>query len=104
MEVNKNDTTAFMPSGDQKPGFPGYYTLIPLVLLTLIGSILAAVIYVKKKSRLEELRHRLIPLYSYDPAEEQEEWGDAGREDEDAELTEPLCKSSQLTFTPDNRK
>lgn len=37
--------------------------------------------------RLEELRHRLIPLYSYDPAEEQEEWGDADREDEETELT-----------------
>lgn len=36
--------------------------------------------------RLDDLRHRLIPLYSYDPAEEQEDWGDAGREDEDAEL------------------
>lgn len=46
--------------------------------------------------RLEELRHRLIPLYSYDPAEEQEEWGDAGREDEDAELT--VSKASLTVF------
>lgn len=36
--------------------------------------------------RLDELRHRLIPLYSYDPAEEQEDWGDAGKVDEDDEL------------------
>lgn len=35
--------------------------------------------------RLDELRHRLIPLYSYDPAEVQD-WGDAGSEDEQAEL------------------
>ncbi|RVE71659.1 hypothetical protein OJAV_G00054040 [Oryzias javanicus] len=102
MEVNRNDTTALMHPADQKHGFPGYYALILLVLLTLTGSILAVVFYIRKRSRLEELRHRLIPLYSYDPAEEQEEWADAGREDEEAELTEPLCKSSQLTFT--NRK
>lgn len=31
--------------------------------------------------RLDELRHRLIPLYSYDPAEEQE-WGDEGDDNE----------------------
>lgn len=35
--------------------------------------------------RLDELRHRLIPLYSYDPAEEQE-WGDGGDDNEDKEL------------------
>lgn len=36
--------------------------------------------------RLDELRHRLIPLYNYDPTEEQEDWGDADKE-EDEELT-----------------
>lgn len=35
--------------------------------------------------RLDELRHRLIPLYSYDPAEEQE-WGDESDDNEDKEL------------------
>lgn len=32
--------------------------------------------------RLDELRHRLIPLYTYDPAEEQE-WEFSDREDEE---------------------
>ena len=36
--------------------------------------------------RLDELRHRLIPLYSYDPAEEQDS-GEADGEDEEEELT-----------------
>lgn len=35
--------------------------------------------------RLDELRHRLIPLYSYDPAEEQD-WGHEGDDNEDEEL------------------
>lgn len=30
--------------------------------------------------RLDELRHRLIPLYKYDPSEEAG-WGDSGEED-----------------------
>lgn len=34
--------------------------------------------------RLDELRHRLIPLYSYDPAEDRE-WGGVGNEDEDVQ-------------------
>uniref|UniRef100_A0A3P8RRV5 Uncharacterized protein n=1 Tax=Amphiprion percula TaxID=161767 RepID=A0A3P8RRV5_AMPPE len=36
--------------------------------------------------RLDELRHRLIPMYTYDPAEEQDDWGNAGRDNEE-ELT-----------------
>lgn len=36
--------------------------------------------------RLDELRHRLIPLYSYDPAEE-EEWENEEAGNEDEELT-----------------
>lgn len=35
--------------------------------------------------RLDELRHRLIPLYTYDPTEEQE-WGDEEDDNEDKEL------------------
>lgn len=36
--------------------------------------------------RLDELRHRLIPLYSYDPGEEQE-WENEEDANEDEELT-----------------
>lgn len=48
--------------------------------------------------RLDELRHRLIPLYSYDPAEEeQEEWGDSGGEEEE-ELA--VCKPLIINYIP----
>uniref|UniRef100_A0A8C5T2E9 Uncharacterized protein n=1 Tax=Malurus cyaneus samueli TaxID=2593467 RepID=A0A8C5T2E9_9PASS len=36
----------------------------PFLLLTLLGALLAAV------SESDRLRHRLLPMYSYDPAEE----------------------------------
>ncbi|OXB68478.1 hypothetical protein ASZ78_000415 [Callipepla squamata] len=45
----------------------------PFVLLTLLGAVLAAVMYIQKKRRSERLRHRLLPMYSYDPAEELQE-------------------------------
>ena len=45
----------------------------PFVLLTLLGAVVAAVMYVQKKRRSERLRHRLLPMYSYDPAEELQE-------------------------------
>ncbi|KAF1386886.1 hypothetical protein PFLUV_G00099510 [Perca fluviatilis] len=96
-EMHFNSTTPHISPPNHKPGFPGYYALIPFVLLILIGCVLAMVVYIRRKSRLDELRHRMIPLYSYDAAEEQEEWKDAGREEE--ELTEPLYKEGKLLFS-----
>lgn len=45
-------------------------------------------------SRIDELRHRLIPLYTYDPAEEEEEvWSgaDGGNEDKELVVSKELC-------------
>ncbi|XP_056243595.1 uncharacterized protein LOC130176493 isoform X2 [Seriola aureovittata] len=102
-EMHFNHTTPHISPLNPKPGFPGYYALIPFVLLILIGCVVAAVVYIRRKAsffsfRLDELRHRLIPLYSYDPAEEQD-WSDGGREDEDEELAEPLYKEGKLSFS-----
>ncbi|TMS05890.1 Uncharacterized protein E3U43_005140 [Larimichthys crocea] len=103
-EMNSNNTTPHISPSNPKPGFLGYYALIPFVLLTLIGCVVAMVLYIRRRSRLDELRHRLIPLYSYDPAEQQEEWGDTDREENDEELTEPLYKKGKLSFSSEYGK
>ncbi|KAM9352689.1 uncharacterized protein C3orf18-like [Symphorus nematophorus] len=95
-EMHFNHTTPHISTPDPKPGFRGYYALIPFALLTVIGCIVATVVYIRRRSRLDELRHRLIPLYTYDPTEEQD-WGDYAKEDE--ELAEPLCKEGKLLFS-----
>lgn len=58
--------------------------------------------------RLDELRHRLIPLYSYDPAEEQE-WGDEEDDNEDKELNvsernNSSMRSKEYNFNIDIQK
>ncbi|XP_015242838.1 PREDICTED: uncharacterized protein C3orf18 homolog [Cyprinodon variegatus] len=95
-----NQTTTFPSTPNIKPEFPGYYALIPLIVLTLSGCIVALVFYIRKRRRMDELRHRLIPLYTYDPAEAQEDWGDYDNDTEE-DLAEPLCKESQLSLTSD---
>ncbi|KAG7522427.1 hypothetical protein JOB18_021940 [Solea senegalensis] len=77
---------------------PGYI-IAPCVILILIGCVVAVVAYMRTKSRLDELRHRLIPLYSYDPAEA-EDWREEGRSD-DEELTEPLYTEGKLSLSSD---
>uniref|UniRef100_A0A8C4PB83 Small integral membrane protein 29-like n=1 Tax=Dromaius novaehollandiae TaxID=8790 RepID=A0A8C4PB83_DRONO len=56
------------------PGVPGDslvgYVLVPFLLITLVGGVLAVVMYVRKRRRFDRLRHRLLPMYSYDPGEE----------------------------------
>ncbi|XP_034391494.1 uncharacterized protein C3orf18 homolog isoform X2 [Cyclopterus lumpus] len=93
-----NHTTLHISTPNSKPGFPGYYALISFVLLTLIGCVVAMVVYIRRRSRLDELRHRLIPLYSFDPTEDRDEWEDSGREEVE-ELAEPLYKEGHLSFS-----
>ncbi|XP_029388970.1 small integral membrane protein 29 isoform X1 [Mus pahari] len=49
------------------------YVLGPFFLITLVGVVVAVVMYVQKKKRVDRLRHHLLPMYSYDPAEELQE-------------------------------
>ncbi|XP_026168120.1 uncharacterized protein C3orf18-like [Mastacembelus armatus] len=95
-----NQTTPHFSPLTPKPGFHGYYALIGFVLLILTGCVAAVVVYIRRKSRINEMRHRLIPLYTYDPAEEEKGWGDANRGEED-ELVEPLFKKGKLIVSSD---
>lgn len=47
--------------------------LLSFGILTVIGLAVAVVLYIRKKKRLEKLRHQLMPMYSFDPTEEQDE-------------------------------
>ncbi|XP_037266699.1 small integral membrane protein 29 [Falco biarmicus] len=66
---NTTAPTAPGAAGDSLVG----YVLGPFLLVTLLGALLAMVMYVQKKRRFDRLRHRLLPMYSYDPAEELQE-------------------------------
>lgn len=46
------------------------YILVPFFLITIIGIVVAVAMYIRKKRRLDRLRHQLLPVYSYDPSEE----------------------------------
>ncbi|XP_053544996.1 uncharacterized protein C3orf18 homolog [Bombina bombina] len=47
--------------------------LLSLGIVTVIGLAVAMVLYIRKQRRLEKLRHQLMPMYNFDPAEEQED-------------------------------
>ncbi|XP_039545810.1 small integral membrane protein 29 isoform X1 [Pimephales promelas] len=46
------------------------YVLVPFFLLTVIGVLAAVVMYIRRKRRIDRLRHQLLPVYTYDPTEE----------------------------------
>ncbi|XP_029428967.1 small integral membrane protein 29 [Rhinatrema bivittatum] len=48
----------------------GSYVLVPFFLLTIVGIVVAVIMYIQKRKRVDRLRHHLLPMYSYDPAEE----------------------------------
>ncbi|XP_019711946.1 uncharacterized protein C3orf18 homolog isoform X1 [Hippocampus comes] len=47
--------------------------LLPFGVIALIGLTLALILYIRKRKRLEKLRHQLMPMYNFDPAEEQDD-------------------------------
>ncbi|CAL8250584.1 unnamed protein product [Arctogadus glacialis] len=46
------------------------YVLVPFFLVTVIGIAVAVIMYIRKKQRIDRLRHQLLPVYTYDPSEE----------------------------------
>ncbi|KAJ8381741.1 hypothetical protein SKAU_G00025190 [Synaphobranchus kaupii] len=83
------------------------YILIPF--LVIVGLLLALGVCISRCLRTDELRHRLIPLYSYrrsqqgseseEDGDEDEEDGDKDDDDEDDEdLKEPL-RSDDVAFS-----
>ncbi|XP_025908878.1 small integral membrane protein 29-like [Nothoprocta perdicaria] len=64
-----NRTSPTSPGAASSDSLVGY-VLVPFVLVTVVGVVLALTMYVQKKRRFDRLRHRLLPMYSYDPAEE----------------------------------
>ncbi|XP_032370723.1 uncharacterized protein C3orf18 homolog isoform X2 [Etheostoma spectabile] len=69
--------------------------LLPFGIITVIGLAVAIMLYIRKRKRLEKLRHQLMPMYNFDPAEEQDdlleqELLDHGRE---GSITGPNAKT-----------
>ncbi|KAJ7316697.1 hypothetical protein JRQ81_002859 [Phrynocephalus forsythii] len=59
---------------DVSSNTPGMGTmLLSFGIITVIGLAVAMVLYIRKRKRLEKLRHQLMPMYNFDPAEEQDE-------------------------------
>ncbi|XP_054935601.1 small integral membrane protein 29 isoform X1 [Physeter macrocephalus] len=81
------------------------YVLGPFFLITLVGVVVAVVMYVQKKKRVDRLRHHLLPVYSYDPAEElheaeQELLSDVGDPKVSTLGTGRISRGGSALFTP----
>nr|XP_057945745.1 uncharacterized protein C3orf18 isoform X1 [Doryrhamphus excisus] len=91
------NTTAFPEALIEGSGMG--MVLVPFGVITVIGLALALLLYIRKRKRLEKLRHQLMPMYNFDPAEEQDdlleqELLDHGR---DGTLAGPNAKTLRST-------
>ncbi|XP_028908298.1 uncharacterized protein C3orf18 homolog [Ornithorhynchus anatinus] len=92
---------------------PGMGTmLLSFGIITVIGLAVAMVLYIRKQKRLEKLRHQLMPMYNFDPTEEQDELEqellEHGRDSASGQASQnkilltsqgPLQRPSRLVFT-----
>ncbi|XP_029008690.1 small integral membrane protein 29-like [Betta splendens] len=93
MMGHSNHTTPHISPPQPQAGFHGYYGLIAAALLVAAGCAALAVVCFRRRSRSDELRHRLIPVYSYDPAEVEDDWG------EEDHLTTPSYNKGTLSLS-----
>ncbi|KAK7915980.1 hypothetical protein WMY93_011741 [Mugilogobius chulae] len=66
------NATAFPNSAAAEASGMGM-VLVPFGIITVIGLAVAIMLYIRKRKRLEKLRHQLMPMYNFDPAEEQDD-------------------------------
>ncbi|XP_047230403.1 small integral membrane protein 29 [Girardinichthys multiradiatus] len=64
------NSTTTQPPAHKDGGVPVSYVLVPLLLITIAGIATALIVYLRRKRRVDRLRHQLLPVYTYDPAEE----------------------------------
>uniref|UniRef100_A0A8D0L165 Chromosome 3 open reading frame 18 n=1 Tax=Sphenodon punctatus TaxID=8508 RepID=A0A8D0L165_SPHPU len=109
------ETTSFNSTKipDVTSSGPGMGTmLLSFGIITVIGLAVAMVLYIRKRKRLEKLRHQLMPMYNFDPTEEQDELEqellEHGRDAASAQASQskilltsqgPLQRPSRLVFT-----
>ncbi|XP_072222815.1 small integral membrane protein 29 [Leuresthes tenuis] len=64
--MNSTTQTPAVVDGGVRVG----YVLVPFLLLTIAGIAAAVILYIRRKRRIDRLRHQLLPVYTYDPSEE----------------------------------
>ncbi|CAL8337401.1 unnamed protein product [Lota lota] len=76
VSISTNETTAFNATGFPEMLVEGAgmgMVLLPFGIITVIGLAVVIMLYIRKRKRLEKLRHQLMPMYNFDPAEEQDD-------------------------------
>ncbi|CAN9515976.1 unnamed protein product [Ophioblennius macclurei] len=72
------------------------YVLVPFFIITIVGIAAAVFMYIRRRRRIDRLRHQLLPVYTYDPSEELNE---AEQEmlwrEEDTQIVQGWAKSYQ---------
>ncbi|XP_058806495.1 uncharacterized protein C3orf18 homolog [Phymastichus coffea] len=66
-------TTTEVPFDEFGPPDGVEYIFVPLGVMIFVIVLSAVVIVISRKRKLERLRHRLMPLYNFDPGEEGED-------------------------------
>ncbi|XP_007560863.1 PREDICTED: uncharacterized protein C3orf18-like [Poecilia mexicana] len=64
------NSTTTQPPAHKDGAVAVSYVLVPFLLITIAGIATALIICLRRKRRIDRLRHQLLPVYTYDPAEE----------------------------------
>ncbi|XP_078066305.1 uncharacterized protein C3orf18 homolog [Mustelus asterias] len=107
MVTNGTNATALPPPNVVTERSSLGLVLVPVGIITIIVLTVAMVLYIRKRKRLEKLRHQLMPMYNFDPGEEQDELEqellDHGRETASQTSQSKILMPSQGTLQRPSR-
>ncbi|KAK7476037.1 hypothetical protein BaRGS_00032744 [Batillaria attramentaria] len=70
------------------------YILVPLGSVLFVAVVIAAIVFMLKRSRLERLRHHLMPMYNFDATDSGGDW--------EADLLEEERRQQQVRLRVDD--
>ncbi|XP_055882546.1 small integral membrane protein 29-like [Biomphalaria glabrata] len=48
--------------------------LLPITALICVAVVIGVIVWMLKRSRMDKLRHHLMPLYSFEPSDSSQDW------------------------------
>ncbi|KAL5013285.1 hypothetical protein ScPMuIL_007555 [Solemya velum] len=93
-------TTPKLKAEEQHSSSVLVYILVPIGSLAFMALVAFVIVMVFRKNRLDRLRHHLMPLYSFDPAEEEGDWESELLDEEKEQQVALRAGSNSPSYSP----
>ncbi|CAL1536986.1 unnamed protein product, partial [Lymnaea stagnalis] len=74
IQTSINETSSAVNQQGGKENNILLFILLPVTAIACVGIAIGVIVWLLKRSRMDKLRHHLMPLYSFDPSDSSQDW------------------------------